>query len=63
MWNGVSVQNHNATVTGNPDGDVNASFGSRLNFEGGNVSTIYCDDSVLSSGDWLCPDADDESDQ
>ena len=55
MWNGASVQIHNATVTGNPDGDVNASFGSRLNFEGGNVGTIYCDDSVLSSGVWVCP--------
>ena len=62
-WNGVSVQIHNATVTGNPGGDVNASFGSRLNFEGGNVGTIYCDDSVLSAGAWVCPDDDDESDQ
>ena len=56
IWNGVSVQIHNATVTGNPDGDVNASFGSRLNFEGGTVGTIYCDDSVLSGGDWVCPE-------
>ena len=56
IWNGVSVQIHNATVTGNPDGDVNASFGSRLNFEGGTVGTISCDDSVLSGGEWVCPE-------
>ena len=55
VWNGVSVQIHNVTITGNSDGDVNASFGSRLNLEGGTVGTISCDDSVLSGGDWVCP--------
>ena len=55
-WNGVSVQIHNVTISGNPDGDVSASFGSRLNFEGGTVGTVYCDDSVLSGGDFLCPE-------
>lgn len=55
-WNGVSVDLWNATITGNTDGDVSASFGSRFRFEGGTVGTIFCDDSVLSSGEAVCPE-------
>ena len=62
-WNGASLQLWNPTVTGNTNGDVNASFGSRFAFYGGDVGDIYCDESVLSQGDWVCPDDDDESDQ
>ena len=62
---GVSIELYNATITGNSNGDVNASFGSRLQFYGGNtaIGDIYCDDSVLSAGNWLCPVDDGESDQ
>ena len=65
LWNGVSFQLHKATITGNTNDDVNASFGSRFHFSGGGtIGDIYCDDSVLSAGDWVCPDdEDDESDQ
>ena len=64
-WNGVSIQLHKATITGNTNDDVNASFGSRFHFYGGGIiGDIYCDASVLSIGDWVCPDDEgDESDQ
>ena len=55
-WNGASVQLWRPTITGNSDGDVNVSFGSRFAFYGGTVGDIYCDDSVLSQGDFLCPE-------
>ena len=61
-WNDASLQLWNPTIMGNTNDDVNASFGSRFAFYGGTVGDIYCDDSVLSQGDWVCPD-DDESDQ
>lgn len=57
IWNGSSVQLDNATVTGNSKADVTASFGSRFIFEGNStLGTIYCDDSVLSAGDAVCPE-------
>ena len=55
-WNGVSIQLDNATITGNTNNDVNASFGSRLYLPGTNLGTVYCDDSVLSAGDAVCPE-------
>ena len=63
-WNGASVQFLNAAISGNTHDAINASFGSRLHLDGGSITgNIYCDDSVLSQGDWVCPDGDDESDQ
>ena len=59
-WNGAIIEIHNATITGNTNGDVNASFGSRIRFPGSTIGGISCDDSVLSQGDWVCPDNDDE---
>ena len=56
-WNGVSIQLDNATITGNTNDDVNASFGSRFYFSDGNtIGTIYCDDSVLGAGVAVCPE-------
>ena len=56
-WNGVSIDLHKATITGNTNDDVNASFGSRFIFYGGStIGDIYCDDSVLSAGDKVCPE-------
>ena len=56
-WNGVSIQLQNATITGNTNNDVNASFGSRFHLYGdGTIDDIYCDDSVLDAGDFLCPE-------
>jgi hypothetical protein len=41
----------NATVTGNSGTDLNASFGSRLILNAGNViGTVFCDQTVLSRG-------------
>ena len=57
IWNGASVQLDNATVTGNSKTDVAASFGSRFFFEGDTtIGAISCDDNVLSTGDFLCPE-------
>ena len=57
VWNGASVQLHNATITGNTNDAISASFGSRFYLSGGSVTgNIYCDDSVLSQGDTLCPE-------
>ena len=55
---GCSIELYNATITGNANDDVNASFGSRFQFFGGNtaIGDVYCDDSVLSAGDFLCPE-------
>ena len=56
-WNGVSIQLHKPTITGNSNDDVNASFGSRFHFYGGGtIGDIYCDGSVLSAGDVMCPE-------
>ena len=57
VWNGASVYLHNATITGNTNDAISASFGSRFFLSGGTVTgNIYCDDSVLSQGDTLCPE-------
>lgn len=56
-WNGASIELSNATITGNSGDDVNASFGSRFRFyDGATIGDIYCDKSVLSAGDAVCPE-------
>lgn len=56
-WNGVSVTLDGASVTGNTGFDISAGRGSRLNgYNGSQVGTFQCDDSVLSYGEASCPD-------
>ena len=56
-WNGASVQFLNATITGNANDAINASFGSRFQLNGGTITgNIYCDESVLSQGNFVCPE-------
>ena len=56
-WNGASLQLYNADIRGNTNNAINASFGSRFYFQGGTITgTISCDNSVVSQGDFLCPE-------
>ena len=56
-WNGVSFQLYNATISGNTNSAVNASFASRFYFQGGSITgSITCDDTVLMRGDFVCPE-------
>ena len=55
-WNGVGVYLRNVTVTGNTGSDVSAGQGSRLDWSGSQVGTVYCDDTTLAFNDASCPD-------
>lgn len=54
---GNSVKCINSTITGNSGGDLILSFGSRATLNGNTIGTlpIFCDGTVLSRGDHLCP--------
>lgn len=55
-WNGVGVYLRNAIVVGNLGFDVSAGKGSRLDWYGSLVGTVYCDSSTLAFNDAVCPE-------
>ena len=55
-WNGVGVYLRNATITDNTGSDVSAGQGSRLDWSGSQVDTVYCDDTALAFNDASCPE-------
>jgi hypothetical protein len=58
LVHGGTAYIRDSTINGNTSGDVNLTFGSRVNFDGVNdVGNIDCDDTVLVEGDVSCPTA------
>ena len=56
-WSGVDITVDGSSVTGNTGVDISGGGGSRLNgYNGNQIGTVGCDDSVLSYGEVLCPD-------